>query len=1073
MKNWVLAVSLAAAGTLPAETFVVNEGEEKTLTDDTIVNYDGASVAAGGTLILDTTDAPPFAITGAGLIRKGNALPWTMTVANSAFTGTWDLCGVVTVNGTNPFGAKNSTGYRVVVTNNATLALAKDPTLENMKILLAGTGVDGRGALEVAKFTSTSGYCFRNLVLADDATVSMAKGNCVITAYGKFELNEHTMSVVGGGDLQFMDTAISTNGEIRVSGTAEGTTRISFRSWNSTSPAGGVTDTDNMKFTLAGYGSVYFYNRYKSFSRPLHVRGVGNILQHVEQYSISKDWTCSHLLWKGPIVFEDGGDVTSKLTIYVDSASCCFGVTGPISGPGQIYAYGNGCIYFGYPSNTYTGGTEFGKGTFVLGYPGSIPDYSAFVNTSATSIRYASGDDRWTMQDILDFKDQGANVPAAIRFDTELVGGEEVTAVSLADMTRGFASNETLGNYGDRPTALTGGSTDAEPLTLTWTLGSGELTGVSPYYAYKLNVLNATANDFSTVLTIHDTDVTTDAGGWIGAGIGSSSRAARLVISNAVVHSADPMQLDTFNTAQPVYASPSNSLIVGRGGEGILEIEEGALLTNRLQVGMHGTMVWDSTSFGGVRQRGGKFVAADPNSTVSKGNALGVGQGTGGYYELLGGELESHGTFSIGCWGVGSMLIDGGTFTVTNVLGSSTKGVLEIAASNNGWGALRVTSGRIDYHGADDIFVGRGNTSGCFASLTVDGEDADCDFGATRVNFGWGNPSGTYFVNFNAGVLTAGKLYKHRRSDTDLYCLRNRLYLSFNGGTFRAGAPGEIFGAASDLTRANAVFVCAGGATIDTQGNECTIRIPIAAPEGKGVKSIELAKPITHVMSPVVEITSETGVGASAFAHYDWETHTIDRIDVTSPGSGYEDATVTLRYAPNSTSTTAAIATNFVADAGTGSFTKKGSGILNLGATNTWGGATILAGGMLRCYCDRAIPQDTTVELAGGVLAMNGMKMENGDAFPKKWAVDAERAKELGGTIPYAGAIEFLEGSTLEIRNAAEMDEDGEKLVLLETTGGITGRPAVTGTIDPKWHFRFSSKKIVLAPNRGTVLIMR
>ena len=104
---------------------------------------------------------------------------------------------------------------------------------------------------------------------------------------------------------------------------------------------------------------------------------------------------------------------------------------------------------------------------------------------------------------------------------------------------------------------------------------------------------------------------------------------------------------------------------------------------------------------------------------------------------------------------------------------------------------------------------------------------------------------------------------------------------------------------------------------------------------------------------------------------------------------------------------------------------------------------------------------------------MNGMKMANGDPCPKKWAVDANRAKELGGAIPYAGAIEFLEDSTLEIRNAAEMGEDGEKLVLLETTGGIVGCPTLVGTVDPEWHVSFSAKKIVLAPNRGLMLIVR
>lgn len=60
------AAALLVAGMVRAASLDVASGEVKTLDDGTVGGYDAVSVAAGGVLILDTSEAPTFAITGAG-----------------------------------------------------------------------------------------------------------------------------------------------------------------------------------------------------------------------------------------------------------------------------------------------------------------------------------------------------------------------------------------------------------------------------------------------------------------------------------------------------------------------------------------------------------------------------------------------------------------------------------------------------------------------------------------------------------------------------------------------------------------------------------------------------------------------------------------------------------------------------------------------------------------------------------------------------------------------------------------------------------------------------------------------
>ncbi len=1007
-----LAMAAVLSGTAWAASFDVGTGEVKTLDDAAISQYDAISVASGGVLVLDTSEAPSVAITGNGVIRKSNLANWSMTVENTVFAGTWEIIGGVVECSTdmNTFGRNivDSGGCRIAVTNGATLAVSGNGVavagFDNKRVIIGGNGVDGRGALEFAdSIVDTSGRLLRYLDVAEDATLTM-KGLAILVD-GSIDLNGHSLTVSGGGALHVMDMDISETGEIAVVGTEQKSTQLLFRSWSSSSIAGRLTDTDGMCFTLGGYATIGTYNRYREFSRPLRVRGRRNTLTHTEQHlnEIEEDRSCGHQVWAGPITFLDD-DASSTLDVYVRYYLCGLTLSGKISGPGSITFSGDGCTYITNGENDYTGATTFGSGAYVLGSSGAVPEYAK------------------------------------------------------------------------------------DPADLVWTKGQLILSGPDPYRFWRLNVRNSVLNDFTTSVTLDGADVTVTKDGYWGVGVGGTG--SRLVVTNSLVRSEDLSQADSFNTTYWSYATMTNSLVVGKGASGFLEVESGAVISNRLQVGMHGVAVWDDVSYGAVRQRGGSVVAVSPDGDYMKGNALGVGQSCGGYYELLGGELVSHGAFSVGVGGVGTLWMRGGTFVVTNFLNSETQGELWIGAFNQGNGAIRVSGGALRHYGKREIFVGRGAIQNACHSLTVDGDGAYCDFGDAQFNHGYGNTEkSTFTVNMNGGTLRTGVFYKHPHDD---HHLDNRLFVNFDGGTFRCATGASAFGTGEQ--GADRITVYSGGATFDTDGHDVWVTQPIESPVGKGIASIDLGGPIayTNAMSPIVRIESETGCGASAFAHYDWDSHTVDRIDILSPGNGYEDAKVTLMFAPSRTVEIDSANVTFAENAAGGSLTKKGEGRLVLAAANTWAGATCVRGGTLVAGCDWAIPADAAVILSdGGTLDLGdrinrvssvtyqvggGSIARSGSAeMPESVTFEVSVDEILAGkAIPFSEDFD-LSKVTLSVKGAFPDDMDGEtRYPFITTTGQFIGKPSVSAPALPAgYRFAFGPKRISLIPMKGFSVICR
>ena len=91
------AATFALGAYDPGDVFTVQAGATVTVTDDDIAEFNTLASAEfadeTGVLVFNTSTPPSIAITGAGTIRKTSSSAWTLNVARSGFTGTWDFAG--------------------------------------------------------------------------------------------------------------------------------------------------------------------------------------------------------------------------------------------------------------------------------------------------------------------------------------------------------------------------------------------------------------------------------------------------------------------------------------------------------------------------------------------------------------------------------------------------------------------------------------------------------------------------------------------------------------------------------------------------------------------------------------------------------------------------------------------------------------------------------------------------------------------------------------------------------------------------------------------------------------------
>ena len=1116
-------LAFLCASTLHALTWSgaveVPANADETCTDFSAVT--SLTINAGATVRFNTSTPPNFPITGSGTIVKESTATWTITTAIPDFKGDYEIAaGVVSIGIDKALGNDNAS-YKVTVKSGATLeSTTKEGKLTGRYIHLAGTGAAGRkGALELPAISNTDSYINR-IVLDDDATMFVPSGGLFFLQH-TLNLAGHRFTIIGGGVTTLMNSCtVSATGEIYVEKTNLGTPALWFRSWSHSNPSYQITPSDEGPIVLAG-ATAYIYNGVKPIMRPLYLSGT-NWLKHAGNQKTTDYYCTNHANWAGAVMFTN---LTghSRLTINNETgtsypSACMLCVSGPISGNGMVYVYSSSSnrVALLNPANSYTLGTYIehsnANAWTLLGYPGSIPneDFSS-VTAKTGFVELALADDysRWTLDAAVRFL-TGATFQSSCRprfssdFTTNGVGPIKM------QLSREFPASGLLGARGEVKFEGVG---NTEPIGFGWREGTAHLTGPDPMLLGEvhLHFPDAATATNSAVYIEDGADVTLHITNTLFIGQ-YDTKQARLVVSNAVLRNSDVLMNDFYTGYDNKdWGGPTRggAILVGYYSPGILEVLDGAVISNRIIVCGYGS---SSASYGGgngaVYQRGGKVVALGATQWHHT-SCVGMCQAetTSGYYELSGGLLEVRGRLAIGGYGYGCFAQYGGHVIVSNLLSAAAgtkQAGFSMATCNQGKGVLYIKKGSWDLFCSDISFgTGSAERAPTTVDVTLDGEEASFDAHDTPIFVAQRYSNGRYNFNLNGGVMRCGGVRLLSRTySTNQYLTNNVFCVNFNGGTFKAGVDGSnLFGynTTDSFLWATNVAVYAGGATIDTDGKTGSkLNMPVRGAWGKGVKSITLAEPIKdikYLSSPRVMITGD-GMGASAFAHFDSTNMVVDRIIVTSPGCGYTSATGTIYYGDSLYTTLTSDAGEIVLEdnANTGSFTKAGDGTLTLNATNTWGGATVLKGGTLKAGCDWAVPTNSAVSLGGGgVLDLNGKaarissieytagggSIVNASAaeLPATFSlrttledVLADRAVLLQGDQDLSGVTLTVEGDDYSV-----LDKAAPRHHVLTVTGGrLVSAPNIVAEPPPApWAYTVRPDGVILNYVKGSIFIMR
>lgn len=314
-----------------------------------------------------------------------------------------------------------------------------------------------------------------------------------------------------------------------------------------------------------------------------------------------------------------------------------------------------------------------------------------------------------------------------------------------------------------------------------------------------------------------------------------------------------------------------------------------------------------------------------------------------GYYKLSGGTLTAN---EVGVGGsqndtIGIMDITGGAMTINGWIAIAHGGL-------TGSGLLNITGGSAYGNRVDLNWSG---TSGASSVINVGGGATPAALTAAPsttlgVNLASsGNTAGTLsIVNLlTNGTLTTGAVRAEQLNPTT--------HLNFNGGTLQANISSANFLTDS---RVDAVYVHAGGGTIDNGGKTVVVERPLLAPPNLGVNVINgpTIQGSGYVAPPLVKITGGSGSGATAYAVMADDgagkgTFKVAGITVTSRGV-YTIAPTTVTLTGGGPSV-AASGFSISASANTsGGMTFTGSGTTSLGGTSTYTGPTIIAGGTVK-----------------------------------------------------------------------------------------------------------------------------
>lgn len=962
----------------------------------------GAPTLNDGVLTYDVeeseTETATFASHGAvtKVVKKG-AGTLVVSADNSAFAGTVEVAeGVLSMSNGNAAGGKSTTVYvRSGAQLKTTYASAQSDKTIYCPVHIDGDGPDHKGAIYCTN-TSMGDNMFQGSVYLD--------GPATIGGSSRFGfyvvMNGHTLTNAVPGEHIFRGVNDTNPGHIVYA--ALGTMVIS----------GSLNGSAANTLTLAKSGTkLGWWNSSIAPAWTLKLEENGSIAGGSGNSESVNNWG-------GPVVIAKGKVLT--LGTYNNKANSS-GSKGVISGEGAVCVDGGHDGYVGYlfAANTYTGSTKVVKGTLVAKANKSIPEASP-ITVNGGHLRYVLDSGCWEMSEVNKRLAKTTQPNGSVRLWTS--SGQNVT-----DAT-GFTTPSTAFGIGhDGPGAL----------TTTGKIVGGVLNNWAGTWTISPTVAGSSATRVRLLDSASGKMVFKDAGYWYFGTATSdvgSANTPRLVIDNTVFGGKET----TGGSARGATLNVANV----QNTRGIVElIGDKASMTNYINLGNA------AKSVGAVYQNGGT-VRMSCNSTAD-GHWGGGGYG---FYDAAAGSLSighclNMGYISDGSCGTAVMRVSGGKLTVGG----------DLFVNCGATGVVHLTSGEI-LNSANNIRLGQRQWSDGGARglgiFTIDGADAVANLNCLSLGQ---RPAPSFGVaNVNKGVLAVktaiGRMPTNSGETFYTAADQPKGYVNFNGGTLRTLAASLNFFATGDLTKPTKVTAFAGGATFDANGLSATVNLPVEAPDGCGVTSIDLPADFVQTgwLGPQhVSIRGGSGHGATAITDFDQASGKITKIIVTSPGQGYQAGDVVTATMPNANYNGTLTCTAHVAELVSGGLTVTNSsataGTITLAKANTYTGPTVVAAGTLKVGAEGAIPAGSaiTIVAGAGTLDLNGFSLPSGatitvdghalKADPKTYA---ERhftlVKGVGSTTPTVtnpGDLPYP--WTVAVRNGNLMADCGKGMTIL------------------------------------------
>ena len=897
-----------------------------------------------------------------------------------SYTG--DFCvkdGIFAVTNSTGLGS-TSAGTIVVVEDGATVRFDIAYAYTAKKYRITGAGHGGIGAL-CAEYAFTLG----NIELDGGATVGgNAGGGSTFKFSGNVDMNGHTLTqklTSATATFHFGFSQLKDPGDIVV---LKGYLAI----------GNNMLDGQGHTITLAEDGRITRWTASGQCYWPVICDGPHSSSTSSRFYTGGS--SVRHV-WQGPITMTNG--MTSAfMSMHCDNKTFpkTFAFDGPISGDGNFNGSFNNTKSIDFlelnATNTYTGTTSAGSCAFLRAkFPEAIPDYSdgKFIVPSGTLENAPDARDSygkgaafvmdgqceenpagwagprmvamWEKYNDADYPNTAANVFAGAREGENVVvtGAVFQSGIKYRIGAVGPGKVSLAAKFNDANVKVCNVGTNALYITAPW---DGSAWPASPfsalsvggrYFGGTLVFEDAGFVDFGATNIYVGSWCTPESWGLCGYEPG------RLVVKgNTVLTHTCPLS----KTTSKLYSGGGSKY------EGIVEVCDGAIVTNRPDLGYY------ADSVGSLLIKGGTFYStAGGNNDNVIGGPNGATDKSLGYVEVDRGALLMRGWFHLATSapGRGLMYVKNGLVRV------------DTSALNVGYGGTGVvyqTGGTVDATAprASEMFMvlnsstwkGAASRAGGRGIYTIDGPDAKT---MMRTIYLSNRSDGDALLNIlNGGTLEVDEMSRTNamiKGQGGWAVTNNPAYVYFDGGVLKARtANKELFGTGE--YRPTRVAVGPGGAIFDTDGKNVSISAPIAATGAGGVTSLALTSgPLPYYnAAPAIAIVGD-GTGATAVAIYDSATRTVTGVKVTSPGQGYTAANTTahIDWGGYKNRNPVPLAVT-IGNPSCGGIVKRGAGTLTLKAANTFTGDVAVEGGTLAIAADGALPAGSRVVAKGGLV---------------------------------------------------------------------------------------------------------